>query len=660
MRFVLTLPVVALLACGSPSTPAGKCNPNNCAAGCCDGDTCVDFASQNDAFCGSAGAACNGCGGNSCQMGQCVARNQCSTNNGGCDANATCSQPGIDVQCACGTGFGGDGVSCQPLLSALSLSAGYLSPAFDPSRTAYVAVLPAGTASVTVTAATMAAPTELRIDGVAGASRTVTVSASSQVVRVEAVATNTRDKRTYTVALEQASTTISQRAYLKPSRTLASMGFGRSVAVSRDGNTVAVGAPWEDGTTALRSGRVYVFRKTGAAWAQEAVLAAASQRAYDQLGVSVSLSADGSTLAAGMTGDDGANGMLDDAGAVVVFKRTGTAWAEQETLRARTPAAGDGFGWSVSLSADGTRLAVGAPFEDSDATGVNGAVTNTTRYLSSGAAFVFAASGASWSSPVFFKAPNRGANDLFGQELSLSGDGRTLAVGAPSEDSGAGALAMQNDAALNAGAAYVFREAGAWTFDAYVKASVVTQLSRFGAALALSDDGAVLAAGAPGESGNGVGLTGNPANVGVGASGAVFVFRRGADWAQEAYVKSTNSQEADAFGSAVALSGDGATLAAGAPGEDSDATGVDSPLTNERAADSGGVFVYVHSTAWAFGATVKPSNTGAGDGFGSSVALGGSTLLVASPGEDSSATGVNGDGANDGAMESGAAYAFTR
>jgi hypothetical protein len=83
----------------------------------------------------------------------------------------------------------------------------------------------------------------------------------------------------------------------------------------------------------------------------------------------------------------------------------------------------------VSLSADGNGLAVGAIGEDSNTTGINSDQTNNSA-SSSGAAYVFTRSGTSWSQQAYVKASDTGAGDLFGQSVSLSGDGSTLAVGA--------------------------------------------------------------------------------------------------------------------------------------------------------------------------------------------------------------------------------------
>ena len=194
--------------------------------------------------------------------------------------------------------------------------------------------------------------------------------------------------------------------------------------------------------------------------------------------------------------------------------------------------------------------------------------------------------------------------------------------------------------------------------EAYLKASNTEANDYFGYSVALSGD--TLAVGAQNEGSNATGVNGNQANNSAQSSGAVYVFTRsGTTWTQQAYLKASNTGVSDQFGGSVALSGD--TLAVGAQYEDSNATGVNGNQANNSANDSGAVYVFTRSgTAWSQQAYLKASNTGADDYFGSSVALSGDTLAVGAHLEDSNATGVNGNQANNSAGNSGAVYLFTR
>jgi hypothetical protein len=132
-----------------------------------------------------------------------------------------------------------------------------------------------------------------------------------------------------------------------------------------------------------------------------------------------------------------------------------------------------------------------------------------------------------------------------------------------------------------------------------------------------------------------------------------------ANVAEQAYAKAFNTGARDQFGTSMALDGD--TLVVGAPLEDSAETGTSGQGASNGASDSGAVYVFVRvAGVWSQEAYLKPSNTGAGDRFGSSVAISGNTLVVGAPSEDSAETGTSGQGTSNGAIDSGAAYVFTR
>lgn len=129
----------------------------------------------------------------------------------------------------------------------------------------------------------------------------------------------------------------------------------------------------------------------------------------------------------------------------------------------------------------------------------------------------------------------------------------------------------------------------------------------------------------------------------------------------EAYLKASNTEVGDFFGNALALSGDGSTLAIAAEGEDGTSVGVDGPQV-EGAGQAGAVYVFEYSDVWQQAAYVKATNTEADDRFGRSVALShdGTLLVVGAALEDSAATGRDGDQSDDSAMDAGAAYTYRR
>jgi hypothetical protein len=260
---------------------------------------------------------------------------------------------------------------------------------------------------------------------------------------------------------------------------------------------------------------------------------------------------------------------------------------------------------------------------------------------------------------TYAKSSNSQSNDQFGFSIKLDGD--TLAVGAYLEDGGASGVNgdQNNDGAPNSGAVYVFVRSGdTWVQQAYLKASNTETNDRFGNSLALSGD--TLAVGAYTEASSAVGVGGNQADNSASNSGAVYVFTRsGGVWSQQAYLKASNTDANDFFGSSLALSGD--SLAVGAYPEDSSAIGVGGNQSDNTGTDSGAVYVFTRTgTTWSQQAYLKASNSQIADRFGWSVALSGDTLAVGAYWEDSSATGVGGNQADNSASNSGAVYVFAR
>ncbi|WP_428266632.1 cadherin-like beta sandwich domain-containing protein [Haliangium sp.] len=398
-------------------------------------------------------------------------------------------------------------------------------------------------------------------------------------------------------------TNWTQEAYLKASNTDSLDEFGYSVALS--GDALAVGAPSEASATtsidgdqtddsASASGAVYVFRRSGTDWVQEAYLKASNTGTGDEFGTSIALSGD--TLAVGAPGEDsattGVDGGQDDSapesGAVYVFRRSETAWAQEAYLKASNTGNSDEFGTSVALSGDA--LAVGAPGEASAATVIDGDQEDDAAN-GSGAVYVFRRSGTNWAQEAYVKASNTGASDGFGTSVALSGD--ALAVGAPGEASAATGTDggdQADDTAASSGAVYVFRRGDTnWTQEAYLKAFNTDAGDEFGGSVAVSGD--FLAVGASKEDSAAVGIDGDETSNAESSSGAVYLFQRNeTSWAQEAYIKASNTEALDEFGSSVTLSS--GILAIGAIREDGSATGIDGDQTDDSAADSGAVYIF--------------------------------------------------------------------
>lgn len=443
--------------------------------------------------------------------------------------------------------------------------------------------------------------------------------------------------------------------YVHPSNPAVAGQFGYATAMSQDGSTMVVAAWGEDGAGsgingdqgpgAEDSGAVYVFVRGSDGWVQQAYIKASNAGSRDAFGESVALSADGNTLAVGAPQEDGAdtgvNGSqadgITDSGAVYVFTRAGDAWSQQAYIKASNTGQGDHFGEAVALSGDGRTLAVGAPRERSPATTVDGDQGDDAAALLSGAAYVFAWNGATWSQQAYVKGSRSSQLDLFGTSVALSFDGNTLSVGAYGE--------RGTEELAQSGSAYIFQRAnGAWVEQEVLRADIPAAQAFFGARLCLSADGNTLAVGAAGDSGNAKGVNGPRDPDPLGDSGAAYVFvRNGAEWTQQAYVKASNPGQGDYFGFSVALSADGTTLAVGAIREDSTATGLNGDQQDNAGEDVGAAYVFRRGgSVWSQTAYVKPIDKPLPKKFGGSVALSGDGRLLAAGATLDSAGGDSG------------------
>ena len=345
------------------------------------------------------------------------------------------------------------------------------------------------------------------------------------------------------VFTRDAAAAFAQQAYIKASNTDADDQFGNGVALS--GDTLVVGAYLEDSAAtgidgdqsnnnAPNSGAVYVFTRDAAGvWSQQAYIKASNTDAVDQFGVAVALSGD--TLAVGARREEstatGIDGNQSDnssfkAGAVYVFTRDAAeVWSQQAYIKASNTDADDLFGGLDLIALSGDTLAVGARFETSGATSIDGDQSNNST-REAGAVYMFTRDGAGvWSQQAYVKASNTGFTDQFGNRLALSGD--TLVVGARFEDSGATGIDGDQDdnTANDSGAAYVFTRdgAGLWSQQAYVKASNADAGDEFGIDVALAGD--TLVVGARLEDSAATGIDGDQSNTGFsGTVVAVHVF----------------------------------------------------------------------------------------------------------------------------------------
>jgi FG-GAP repeat len=367
--------------------------------------------------------------------------------------------------------------------------------------------------------------------------------------------------------------------------------FGISVSLSADGSTALVGAVSDESEVSKKEeplGAAWVFTRNGSTWTQQGpkLTAKAGEEEVDgRFGKSVNLSADGSTALIGAPFDAGF------AGSAWVFTRSGSTWTQQgPKLTGGGEEVGEGrFGTGVSLSASGDTALVGGE-------GDNGVA---------GAAWVFTRSGSTWTQqgPKLTGGKEEVGEGRLGESVALSGDGNTALVGGYGDNGGIGA-------------AWVFTRSGStWTQQGpKLKAASGEEVGdgAFAFSVALSGEGNTALVGSPGDK---------------GGFGAAYVFTRsGSSWTQQG-TKLTGSETTSEseFGTGAALSETGETALVGGEGD---------------SAGAGAAWVFARSgSTWSEqGSKLTGGGEEGGGLLGQSVALSadGDTAIAGGEGDDTS------------------------
>ncbi|VUD69256.1 hypothetical protein TDB9533_04623 [Thalassocella blandensis] len=355
---------------------------------------------------------------------------------------------------------------------------------------------------------------------------------------------------------EESITVWKFQAQIKASNPSSFNEFGSTLSLSENGNTLSVGVPLERGTSQgvdpsqnqapnsdpqQTSGAVYIFQRNNGIWNQQAYIKAhnANNNLNQHFGTDVSLSATGDVLAVGASNEESGHSGIrhsneggnteapkPNSGAAYIFVRSGSTWEQRAFIKSEFPDEGDAFGQSIAISSDGKSLAIGAPFEDSSATGINNTSNNNSRE-NSGAVFLFSSDTGIWLQTHTVKATQSQADLNFGDDLALSANGNLLIVGASGENTQSSGIndRRNNSSAPESGAAYSFEKIdGAWESQAYIKASNTESGDRFGEIISLSGDGNTLAVGVKNEDSNGKGINTNQNNNQAEDSGTVYLY----------------------------------------------------------------------------------------------------------------------------------------
>jgi hypothetical protein len=344
--------------------------------------------------------------------------------------------------------------------------------------------------------------------------------------------------------------------------------FGRAVSISGNGTRVAIGGSLNDGSTGVPTAnrghvKIYEYNATTKAWVQlgSDIVGTAD---LDQLGFSVSLSNDGSRVAIGCPHS------ASDKGHVEIYDYiVGSGWSKVGSSIVGATA-GMRYGYSVSLSNDGTYVAVGAPFDDTTAS--DSGLVNVYKYDS-----VWTKVGAD--------IVGGGASYKLGTSVSMKNtvaSGPIVAIGIPGNDQGKVRV-------------YEYDSGTAWALDGS-EISGKTTGDAFGTSVSIPDDASRVVAGGPENS---------------SGTGYIRIYEYSvSDWSQMGS-DINGTAVGDKFGTSVSFSGDGSRVAVGSPGN-----------------GKGDIKVYVYeNSVWTkLDETIVGTITG--DQFGHSVSLSTNGLRV--------------------------------
>ncbi len=312
----------------------------------------------------------------------------------------------------------------------------------------------------------------------------------------------------------------------------------------------------------MRDGIVYVFTRSADVWTEQTLLNPSNVSSQDFFGGSVAIEGDTLVVTASI--------------GIYIYTRNAGIWTQQSLLDRSNIEEGSEFWPPISVDLDGDTLVAGAR----------------------GTAYVFTRNAGVWRQQGNLKASNADYDDRFGCSVAISGN--TVIVGAEEEDSNATTVNgdQSDNSASDAGAAYVFtRNAGIWSQQAYLKASnadgdrglILDSGDLFGNSVAIAGNTVVV--GTYSEDSDTRVVNGDQSNNSAFNAGAAYIFTRNAQtWIQQDYLKASNADIYDSFGSSVAISG--ATVVVGASIEDSKTKTINGDQSDNSANNAGAAYVF--------------------------------------------------------------------
>lgn len=285
--------------------------------------------------------------------------------------------------------------------------------------------------------------------------------------------------------------------------------FGRHVSISGDGTRVAIGAATADIGGTTDAGAVYVFLRTGSSWAQEAKITAADKATNDYFSIN-RLDTTGTRLVIGAYNKTVSG--VTSAGQIYVYSRSGTTWTQEAVIFPTADASKlNCLGSSIELDSDATRVIIGCEF----------ATENSI--TSSGSVYIYSRSGTTWTQEAKLIASDISANASFGRSVDITPDGTRCVVGSHR---------VTVSSYSQAGAVYIFSRSGtAWTQEAKIVSNSPAANDFFGYNVSIDGTGTRIAVGAY-----------QKTTTMTTQGGMAYIFSRsGTTWTQEAVVQAADN-----------------------------------------------------------------------------------------------------------------------
>ncbi len=366
--------------------------------------------------------------------------------------------------------------------------------------------------------------------------------------------------------------------------------YGTVVAVSDDGEYLAIGAPFEDIGSQTNAGAVYVYTEDSGSWSYQTRLTASDGAKFDGFGGHLDFDDDGDLLIIGANQKD--NG---SPGKAYVFTRSGSSWSEDQTLAGTSV---DGALFSSTISIDGSTVMIAAKYDGSedddddeyrrgeiyvytysgsswaleehlvasdwekfanfgvDLDFENGFAAIGARQADgeeedTGAVYIFSRSGTTWTEETKITHEDSKDGDWFGFEVDLDEDAETLVIGVPHDDED------DNDPTENTGSAFIYTGSeDTWSEQTQLWSSDGRDGDCFGSRVSMSSDGDSILIGAP---------CTDVLMVGSNVGTAYNFTLSGTTWSEEHILEASDQAHGDAFGTVVTISTDGEYGFIGAP-----------------------------------------------------------------------------------------------